>query len=159
MKSTKNLFLVITASVILCAWMVKPGNDLKKAAWLIGTWENKTPKGSLYETWKKANDNEFSGKSYIIQEKDTIIFETLRLVQEGNEVIYIPVVKNQNDGQPVRFTAKVVSDTQLVFENPKHDFPQIITYTKTGTQTLTAEISGIVNGKNKKQSFAMTLVK
>jgi hypothetical protein len=159
MRKTANLLIAIAGCLLLSAWAIKHSNDIKKAEWLIGTWENKTPKGSLYETWSKKNDAEFLGKSYVVQEKDTIVFETIRLVQEENGLFYIPVVKNQNDGLPVRFAIKTISETQLVFENPKHDFPQIISYTKTGNETLTAEISGIIKGKEKKQTFAMKRVK
>lgn len=158
MKTRTILFAAISC-IMLGSWSVKHSHDIKKAEWLIGTWENKTSKGSLFETWSKKSQNEFSGKSYVIQEKDTIVFETIKLVQEESGLFYVPVVKNQNEGLPVRFSLKSVSDTQLVFENPQHDFPQIISYTKTGSETLTAEISGTINGKEKKQSFPMKRVK
>ncbi|WP_447951723.1 DUF6265 family protein [Chryseobacterium koreense] len=123
------------------------------------TWENKTSKGSIYETWNKTSDNELSGKSYIVKEKDTIIFENIRLVQEQNRLFYIPTVKNQNGGLPVRFAAKTISETQLVFENPQHDFPQIISYTKISADSLVAEISGVRNGQERKQTFQMKRMK
>lgn len=149
---------------MLFAWTTKQvsapvATGIKKAAWLIGTWENKTSKGSIYETWGKVSGHEFSGKSYIVKEKDTIIFENLRLVQEQGGLYYIPTVKNQNEGLPVRFAAKTVSAAQLIFENPKHDFPQIIAYTKIGADSLVAEISGTKNGQVRKQRFPMKRVR
>src|SRR5690606_29225029 len=95
------------------------------------------------ESWTKTSDTEFAGKSYILKEKDTVIFETIRLVQEKDGLFYIPTVRNQNDNLPVRFALKAISDTEMVFENPKHDFPQIISYTKITSDSLVAEISGI----------------
>lgn len=159
MKTRTTLLIASVGLIILCASATMPTNDIKKASWLIGTWENKTPKGTIYETWTKKGDSEFSGKSYILQEKDTIVFENIRLVQEQNGLFYIPVVKGQNDNLPVRFAIKIISETQLVFENQQHDFPQIISYTKTGTETLTAEISGIIKGKERKQTFLMKRAK
>ncbi|WP_307293758.1 hypothetical protein [Flavobacterium sp. SORGH_AS_0622] len=44
----------------------------------------------------------------------------------------------------------------MVFENPKHDYPQKITYTKGPNNTLTAEISGKLNGKPSSEKFVMT---
>ncbi|HRB72698.1 MAG TPA: DUF6265 family protein, partial [Flavobacterium sp.] len=70
-----------------------------------------------------------------------------------------PMVKDQNNNQPVHFIAKISSENQLIFENRQHDFPQMITYTKTGTNTLTAEISGSKNGQERKQSFPMKRIK
>ncbi len=153
-----KFFIAILGLIVLCAWTINQPTDIKKAEWLIGTWENKTPKGSIYETWSKVSDQEYSGKSYIVKEQDTMVFETIRLVQEEDELYYIPTVKNQNDDLPVRFMAKVISETQLVFENPQHDFPQVISYTKINADTLVAEISGTRNGQERKQTFPMKRV-
>ena len=141
MKTGTKLFIAVIGLLLICAWTIKQTDDIKKTQWLIGTWENKTLKGTIYETWKKISDNELSGMSYIEKDKDTIVFETIRLVQEQEVLFYIPTVKNQNDGLPVRFTAKLISENQMIFENLQHDFPQIISYTNTDTNTLVAEIS------------------
>ena len=154
MKAGVKLCMATLCVFIFIAATKQPGT-LSKAAWLIGTWENKTSRGTIYETWKKNGKDEFSGKSYIIKEKDTITFETIRLVQTQSGVFYIPVVKDQNDGQPVKFEGKMLSDSQLVFENLQHDFPQVITYTKINKDSLVATISGIKNGKERKQFFPM----
>lgn len=159
MKTGTKLFLAFVGFVLLCAWTIKQTSDIKKAEWLIGTWVNKTQRGSIYETWSKTNDNEFSGKSYIVKEKDTIVFENIRLAQEQDGLFYIPTVKNQNDGLPVRFAIKTISETQLVFENLQHDFPQIISYTKISGVSLVAEISGTKNGQERKQTFPMKRIK
>jgi hypothetical protein len=160
MKTGAKIFITIVGLATLCGCSTeKQTNDITKAEWVIGTWENKTPKGSIFETWSKASDNEFSGKSYIVKEKDTIVFENIRLVQEQDGLFYIPTVKSQNDGLPVRFATKTISETQLVFENPQHDFPQIISYTIINSDSLVAEISGTKNGQERKQTFPMKRVK
>ena len=159
MKTGTKFLIALVGLAILCAWTTKQTSDIKKAEWLIGTWENKTQRGSIYETWNKTNDNEFSGMSYIIKEKDTIVFENIRLVEEQDGLFYIPTVKNQNDGLPVRFATKTISETQMVFENPKHDFPQIVSYTKITSDSLVAEISGTKNGQERRQTFPMKRVK
>jgi len=159
MKTRTNFFIALVGFMVLCAWTIKQTNDIEKAEWLIGTWENKTSRGNIYETWSKTTDNEFSGKSYIVKEQDTIVFENIRLVQEQDGLFYIPTVKNQNDGLPVRFSTKTISETQLTFENPKHDFPQIISYIQISADSLVAEISGIKNGQERKQTFPMKRVK
>jgi len=159
MKAGIKFFIAVLGLAVLSAWTTRQTNDIKKAKWLIGTWENKTSKGSIYETWSKKNDNEFSGKSYIVKENDTIVFENIRLVQDQDGLFYIPIVKNQNEGLPVRFATKTVSETQLIFENPQHDFPQIISYIKISSDSLVAEISGTKNGQERTQTFSMKRVK
>lgn len=151
--------LGVLGLVILMALKNEQTNTIKKAEWLLGTWQNKTPKGSIYETWSNENDFTFTGMSYMIKENDTMVFENIRLVQEPDGLYYVPVVKNQNDGLPVWFMASAILDNKLVFENPQHDFPQTISYTKITADSLVAEISGSRNGQIRKQTFPMKKLK
>jgi hypothetical protein len=155
--NTKKL-LAFVVLIISGSWATPQKNTIEDAAWLIGTWENKTQRGSLYEQWTKISDLDFAGKSYMLQDKDTIVFETIRMVQEPNGLAYIPTVKKQNNALPVRFTLKTISAETLVFENREHDFPQIISYTKVSKDSLVAEISGVKNGQDRKQRFSMKRV-
>lgn len=159
MKTGNIFFKAFLGLVVLCAWTIKNTKEIDKAEWLIGTWENKTQWGIIYETWTKTNDNEFSGKTYIVKEQDTIVFENIRLVQEQDGLIYMPLVKNQNDGLPVRFTIKTISEKQMVFENQQHDFPQIISYKQISSDSLVAEISGTRNGQERRRVFPMNRLK
>ena len=147
------LFLLAIISAANCS--AQKQLTLKKAEWLIGTWENKTTRGSIYETWKKIHRDTFSGKSYALKDKDTVIFETIRMVQENTGVFYVPVVQNQNNGLPVQFKAKPVYKDELIFENPDHDFPQVISYKKIKADSLVAEISGVINNQKRSQIFPM----
>ncbi len=134
-------------------------SQLDQASWLIGTWENKTSRGSMYETWRRVDEKALAGRSYMLREKDTIVFENVQLVQEAAGVVYIPTVEGQNNGQPVRFPLTKLTATELVFENPEHDFPQVITYTKIHEDSLVASIAGTKNGKQRKQLFPMHRLK
>lgn len=155
MRTPVIIAAMIIGLTISIAWMRKPQSDIKKAEWILGTWENKTSKGSIFETWRKENDQEFWGKSYVIKEQDTIVFENIRLIQQENGLFYIPTVKNQNDGLPVSFAAAIIAEDRLVFENRQHDFPQFISYTRINADSLLAEISGMRNGQERKQTFPM----
>lgn len=159
MKNASKIFLVVGCLLVLSAWIIGTANDINKADWLIGTWENNTPRGSIYESWIKSGELEFSGRSYIINEKDTVIFETILLVQELGGLYYIPTVKDQNDGLPVKFEAKVITETHLLFENAEHNFPQFISYTKIGADSLLAEIYGIRGGQERRVKFPMRRVR
>jgi hypothetical protein len=154
----KPALLVVTCTAALFFSFTRPGKKIDKALWLTGTWENKTTKGTMYESWKQVSDYELSGKSYIIKEKDTVLLESVQLKEEENQLYYIPTVKNQNNGLPVRFALKRISAKEMVFENPGHDFPQVITYTQWGSDSLVAEISGVRNGQVLKQTFPMKKV-
>lgn len=154
-----RVVLGIFIATIFCGWTFRQDNNLKRAEWLIGSWVNKTQRGDIYETWSKLSAFEFSGKSYLLREKDTILLETVQLLEAENSLFYVPIVKDQNGGLPVRFTAKAVSDAELVFQNLEHDFPQVISYTRINADSLVAEISGTRDGIERRRKFPMKRVK
>lgn len=131
-------------------------DKIKIADWIIGNWENKSAEGILTENWQKLNDSTFNASSYYIKGKDTLHFETIVLAQKGETLTYFATVKGQNEDKAITFASTAESDKQLVFENPKHDYPQKITYTKNADNTLTAEISGNLQGKPSSEKFVMT---
>lgn len=159
MRTGTRSILSIISVLILTGAASSQSSKVREAEWLIGTWKNKTPKGTIFETWSRTSDSELSGKSYVVKEKDTIVFETIRLVREQEGLFYIPIVRDQNNGASIRFEARTVSETQLIFENPQHDFPQNISYTRISPDSLKAEISGTRNGKTRKQIFPMERVR
>lgn len=159
MKINKLFHLSLLGLFLLSSCKTYKGINLLKADWLIGTWEIKSSKGILYESWKKISNNEFDGKSYIIKDSDTLLLETIQLINQSGQKFYIPTVKNQNEGLPVRFEAKIFTKDSLLFENQSHDFPQNISYTKITKDSIIAKISGIVNGELRSRIFNMRRIK
>jgi len=133
----------------------KKFEKLEKMNWLIGNWENKMPEGLLTETWKKDNDSTFSGNSYFINSKDTVHFESIKLYQKADSLIYSATVVGQNNNEPVQFNQTSATETEFTFENPKHDYPQKIVYKKVNDNSLVATISGMQQGKMSSESYPM----
>ena len=113
---------------------------------LVGLWKMETPRGAIYEEWQVSSDHTFTGRSYRVRDKDTVIMEHISLYREGGDIIYSPIASGQNNGQAVPF--KLISNTEgrYVFENKGHDFPQRIRYWREG-DALNAEVSLIDGGK------------
>lgn len=129
--------------------------NLIQYQWLLGTWEMNSPRGSIFEGWKQVNDSLFQGKSYMLAGKDTIVMENMKLEQRGNTLIFTPFVMGQNSGQPVAFVSSNISNNELIFENPQHDFPQKISYRLINSDSLLAKISGSLYGTETVQDFPM----
>lgn len=154
----KYLLGIGMLSVIACSAPTKQTHvyaQLAKANTLLGSWQNTFPQGMIWESWEQQNDSTYAGKSIVIIGSDTVSSETILLQQKGNELWYIPTVKEQNGALPIPFLLTASTGNQLVFENPKHDFPQQIKYTFIGTDSLVAEISGDAEGKKQPQQFPM----
>ena len=167
MKTT--FFLTLLGSVFLssCGTSGSPEtsaapityDELGKAYFLLGEWQNITPEGILTEKWERQNDSVYAGSSYFVSGKDTSFSETIKVEQRGNQVFYTPTVHDQNGGLPVEFKLSEASPTYLSFENPQHDFPSKITYTLVTKDSLVAEIFGNMNGKANTQQFPMKRLK
>lgn len=95
----------------------------------------------------------------MLKERDTVVFEKIQLVSREGNLFYIPTVRDQNNGQPITFALRTLSPEMIVFENPEHDFPQVISYTKMSSDSLVARISGMRNGQHREQRFGMRRVK
>tara|TARA_R110002110_G_scaffold17467_2_gene73667 strand:+ start:38971 stop:39465 length:495 start_codon:yes stop_codon:yes gene_type:complete len=161
----KITFLVLITIFVSCKKMDTNDPDknekdkIKTARWLQGQWENKSEDGTLTETWKKINDSTYNGHSFFLKGKDTVHYETIVLQQIGEQLSYNANVRGQNDDKPVAFVLTETKENQLVFTNPKHDYPQKISYTQVSKDSLVAEISGIQSGKPSSEKYIMLRTK
>ncbi|MCI4670358.1 MAG: DUF6265 family protein [Bacteroidia bacterium] len=130
----------------------KQKNDL---SWLVGTWEMKSRKGSTYEKWEQTSKNELLGRSFKIMEGDTLLLESIQIQVEDDQLYFIPTVPTQNEGKAIRFKNTKLEKGMMIFENPEHDFPQIISYSLINPDSIHAEVAGEIDGKLEKRSFPM----
>lgn len=153
----KTILLILSFS-LFAFLSCETEHKLDQVNWIIGTWVNQTSRGAIYESWVRSDEKTFTAKSYTLTDGDTIVFETIQLVEEANNLFYIPTVKDQNKGEPVRFKAVAIADLSMTFENPEHDFPQRIKYSKISQDSILAVISGKNKGKETQASFPMKKV-
>jgi hypothetical protein len=152
----KTTLILLLLAIVSCKDKEATEKDkIKTANWLLGKWETKTADGVLSENWKQLNDSTFQGESFFIKGKDTLHFESIVLQQKGEELIYNATVKGQNEDKAVPFKLTLGNEKQLVFENPKHDYPKKIFYTLINKDSLVASISGVQLGKTSWEKFGM----
>lgn len=122
-------------------------------SWIAGQWHIQTPKGQVMESWEKVNDSLYTGRSIFVQNgTDTIPQEIIRMIKDGNDWYYIPIVSGQNEGLDVRFKMIFYQGQEFICENKMHDFPQRIAYRRIN-DSLYASIEGIRKDKFRKQNF------
>lgn len=131
-----------------------PGK-IVQASWLIGTWSNAYNERRDYEAWEKYNDSTYLGRSYSIQNGDTVSSESIKLVEEGAALYYIPIVQGQNNNLSVSFKLITLESDKIIFENQSHDFPQRISYQLITQDSMIAEISGMLKGEHSARQFPM----
>lgn len=164
MKNKNVIIVIFTALTLLISCKkeeVKPEIEtkhypkLEKAKWFLGNWENVTKESVSKEIWIQKNDSTLFGESFTTVEKDTVFYEQMDLVERNDSLICTISVKNQNKEKPVSFYLTQSTDNKMVFENPKHDFPNKIEYNKVGNDSIFAKIYGTENGKPTSIDFPM----
>ena len=158
MKNISVLILLVLASLFFAFILpVKQQTfnaaDFKKLNAMTGLWKMNTPKGPLYEQWKKSADYLFHVFSYKIKNNDTITLENVEVKFDRGNIWYIPVVNGQNNDQPVPFKLKQINNLEFIFENKEHDFPQRVIYKVISSDSVNARIEGTENGIEKSSDF------
>jgi hypothetical protein len=150
--------LILIATLTSC----KKSKEVSKIVgsdWLLGKWENKSDEGNLLETWTKVNDSLFLGESYFIKEKDTLHSEKMELQQKGENLLYVSTIKGQNNDKPITFNHNIEIEKQLVFENPKNEYPRKIVYKPIAKDRIFIEVSGIQQGKPSSEKYSLKKTK
>lgn len=130
--------------------------DLAKLAWLGGCWKNETAEPGSGEHWLPLAGGSLLGIGRTIKGGRTVEFEFLQIrAGEDGRITYFAQPSGQS---PAAFPLLRVSDTEVVFENLEHDFPQRVAYRLEGKTRLAARIEGTKNGKVRTIEFPMTRV-
>ena len=108
------------------------------AAWLAGCWVTQRGSATIEEQWMAPAGGTMLGMGRTIREGRLDDYELMLIRARDGRVDYEahPMM------QPTAvFTATVISDTLLQFENPRHDFPRLIAYQRRGRDSLAARIA------------------
>ena len=121
-----------------------PKLSIADLSWLAGSWAGEAKGIRMEEHWTSPSGNSMVGLHRDVGKGRTLLFEFLRIEQQGDQIVYLSMPNGRSPATP--FPLKEAFGTRVVFENPKHDFPQRIIYWKDGND-LRARIEGTMNGK------------
>ena len=124
-------------------------SGIHRAAWLQGCWEMTTATRSVEEAWTLPKAGAMIGVSRTIQNGKMTAYEFIVLREERERLAYVAHPSGQ---PPATFLSTVISASELIFENPAHDFPQQIGYRLEG-DALTAWIRGAQKGRERRIEF------
>jgi len=135
------LRMLTVASLLLLA--SRPGiaqapSSVAPAAWIAGCWVTQRGKATIEEQWMAPAAGTMLGMGRAIREGKLDDYEltVIRITDGRMDYEAHPMM------QPTAvFTATVVSDTLLQFENPRHDFPKLVAYQRRGVDSLVARVA------------------
>jgi hypothetical protein len=153
------LFVIILVSSSATGYGQAKDSVLQPAAFIAGCWEMKIPgrKTVISEQWMMPEGDAMLGMNRTITNGKMSAFEYLRIVAKEDKLYYV-AMPSENDS-PTSFEIKSSSKNSIVFENLGHDFPQSITYTLTGPNSMIAAVEGLGNERPKRRRIEFPMVR
>ena len=129
---------------------------IAKLAWLAGCWESKSAEPGSGEQWMPPAGGTMLGTSRTVKDGETVEFEFMELRQlpDGK----LAFIAHPSGQATTSFPLLRIDDSEAVFENPEHDFPQRVAYARDGEARLRARIEGILDGTSRTIEFPMSRV-
>jgi hypothetical protein len=118
---------------------------LAQVAWISGVWAASNATTRLEERWTPGEGGSMIGVSRTMRDSLQTAFEFLCIVERDGSLVYQAMPNGRSPATD--FTLTTIDENNAIFENPTHDFPKVIRYTRTGEGTLEAVISGAAGTK------------
>ncbi len=131
--------------------------DLTKLSWLAGCWKSVDAEEGSGETWTTPAGGAMFGIGRSVKQGKLLTYEFLQIrTLENGTLAYLAQPSGQNSAA---FPVLQLTDTEVVFQNAEHDFPQRIIYRLVDSTRLAARVEGTQNGVSKGIDFPMERVR
>ena len=138
------VLLLLVSAVSFC---VSPAStqgethSVSELSWLSGHW--RTPsngKSQVEEHWTEPAGASMIGMGRTVQGERTTEFEFLRIDQRADGIYYVATLNGRCPATDFKLVQ--LTESEVIFANPQHDFPKRIIYKRAGPDTVTASIDG-----------------
>ena len=114
---------------------------IDRMAWLAGVWVGSTGQTTIEERWTPPAGGSMLAISRTIKKDGAMsAFEFLCIVERDGGLVYSAMPNGRSPATD--FTLTKLDADGATFENPAHDFPKMIRYTRRDDGTLEAVVSG-----------------
>lgn len=145
-----GLLAAALLSLPMTALPAQQAADPGLPGWLTGCWRQASAALVVEEMWLAPQGGAMVATGRTLRQDSMIAWEQLVVRRQGPGLVLEATPSNQ---LRATFTATLVSDTLLRFENPQHDFPQVIRYERRGPDSLIAVVSGTVRERQRAITF------
>jgi hypothetical protein len=155
-RTVRRTAVIISGCLASCTAIAGgPQKNLSDLDWLTGCWRNESNGIVSEEQWTRPAGGTMLGVSRTVRGERTLWFEFLQIRQEGDSILYVARPSGQ---EGAAFPLVAHDPASLTFENPSHDFPRRIVYTRVREDSISARIEGTVEGKTRTEYFPMKRV-
>lgn len=135
-----GLVVALLPAVVGAQEKVPPVATLARLGWLAGSWRMEKAGRLVDEQWMAAAGGVMLGMSRTVAKGKVVEYEFVQIREgPGGELFYVAQPARQKEAA---FKALSQTDTEIVFENKEHDFPQVIGYRLNPDGSLLAWIEG-----------------
>jgi hypothetical protein len=114
-----------------------------KLGWLQGCWAVVNQGRAIEEQWMAPRGKTMLGSSRTVEGSNLVGYEFMMIREQGDKY----AIEVRPSGKPpIVFTQATLTDSSVVFENPKDGYPQKIGYRREGDNAISAWIEGSRNG-------------
>jgi len=133
---------MIAALSVLALFQTSPAT-IDSLSWMSGYWLSCEGGREVSETWSDPRGGLMAGVTVTVGRSGQGSLEFTRIWPVGESLAFLA----QPSGVPATVFPLIEATTnRAVFENPDHDFPQRVIYSRDG-DTLTGRIEGIADGR------------
>lgn len=145
MRESWSLMLLAVVLVALPAGGAQaPAVSLDALGWMAGSWSGESGGVAMEEHWLPAKGGLMLGLHRDVANDRAVFFEFLRIELKEGVITYWGSPK----GAPATpFQLTELGPRRAVFQNPRHDFPQRITYWLDDSGALHARVDGAEVGR------------
>ena len=127
--------LITAAALALSASTGAAGEDVPEfPEWMAGAWAHTDGQSWADEYWTPPRAGIMIGASRAGEGEKLQFWEHMRIVREADSKLAFWAISA--DQKPVRFGEAKMTATEIVFENPGHDYPQRIRYWRDGNALM-----------------------
>lgn len=140
------------------AWPVAGAQaaGVERLSWLAGCWAPSTAAAGSAEHWMAPAGGMLLGMSRTVRDGRTLEYEFMRVEEApGGKLRYTALPSRQKEASFLELRS---GDSDIVFENLEHDFPQRVIYRLVAPGQLQARIEGLRHGAPRGVDFPMTRV-
>jgi hypothetical protein len=134
-----RLGIFLTLLVLVAPEPSQPPS-LEALRFMTGCWRGPSGGGAILEEYYTAPAaNLMLGVSRYLRDGKVTDYEFTSIEQRDSDLVITPRPKDQS---PASFRLRRLGDKEVVWANPEHDFPQVISYRRVAPDSLVARIEG-----------------
>lgn len=134
-----SLLLPVVLPTVTIAQSPSASASIHDVEWLAGCWERRNGDRATIEIWMVPAGGMMLGASRTVVSGATREYEQVMIREQGGRLVYTADPSGQAEAS---FTSTEVTDSSFVVENLAHDFPQRITYVRTGPDAWMGRVEG-----------------